>query len=88
MISINLNEFLTAKRSKIVKIPESKSFRLLSFDGILIAETANENEQGKKVMKRAKIIQKTILLNLVSHQFVTWTLIKISGAYRYAGLIS
>lgn len=38
-------------------------------------------------MSESKVLQKAFFLSLVSHNSVTWTLIKISAAYKYVGLL-
>jgi len=40
-----------------------------------------------KMMDRWKILESEVLLNLASHRFVIWTLVKLCSVYKYAGLL-
>ena len=39
------------------------------------------------MIKSPKILENEFLLNMVSHDFVAWTLVKIFTAYKYVGLL-
>jgi hypothetical protein len=54
--------------------------------GIRIAKVkAAEFLRGVKAMNEPKIMKSAVLLNLLSHNFVAWTFIKLSAAYKYVG---
>ena len=36
---------------------------------------------------KPKILRNEVLLNLVSHQLVTWAIVKLCRSYKYVGLL-
>ena len=37
-------------------------------------------------MNKRNILERKILLNLVSHEYVSWTFVKLSSVYKYVRL--
>jgi hypothetical protein len=57
--------------------------------GIQIAEAelAVILQKRRKIMNNLKVLENTVLLNLVSLKCVSWGFVKLCAAYKYIGLL-
>jgi len=71
---------------KNLNFPDKNSFQP---NGTRIAKVKLPDTPKKKAKAtgKLKIMESTILLNLISHPTVTWTFIKLGVVYKYIGLL-